>query len=208
MKSKTIIKLLTVATATMCACAASAESTYGYNGAGTGTVSATGRVTVTVAVPKLLLLRVGTSGATVDTLAFTGAFNGIPGGVAAAALANGSNLASGWDGTAPVFTAPTAQTLTAYAWTNSSGGGQLGLSTTVNTAVGGLSAASVAVTATAVAGTLPAHPATTTTNANFGTFTRNVLHSATWAYSVSAATLAAAAGGTYSQTTTYTATSL
>lgn len=190
---------------------ASAESTYGYNSAGTGTVTATARVTVTVAVPKLILLRVGASGSTVDTLAFTGAVNGIPGGINAAAITtagNGNSLASGWDGTAPTFTAPATQSLTAYAWTNSTGGGQLGLATVVNTALGGMSSSSITVAATAGSGALPAHPGTTADNANFGTFTRNTVHTATWAYGVSAATLAAAAAGTYSQTTTYTATSL
>lgn len=192
--------------------AALAESTYGYNSAGTGTVTASARVTVTVAVPKLILLRVGADNTTVDTLAFTAVLNpGIPGGITAAAVTaagNGNGLASGWNGTAPAFGAPTAQSLTAYTWTNSTGGGQLGLSTAVNTALAGITPADITVTPTAVAGTMPTHPANTTTNANFGTFARNTVHSATWAYSVSSATLAAAAAGAYSQTITYTATTL
>lgn len=192
--------------------AALAESTYGYNSTATAQVSATARVNVTVAVPRLILLRVGADSTTIDTLAFTAVLNpGIPGGITAAAVAtagNGSSLASAWNGTAPAFGAPAAQSLTAYTWTNSSGGGQLGLSTNVNTPLGGITPADISVTATAVAGTLPTHPATTTSNANFGTFARNAVHSATWAYSVTSATLAAAAAGTYSQTITYTATTL
>lgn len=192
--------------------AALAESTYGYNSAGTGTVTATARVNVTVSVPKLILLRVGADNTTVDTLAFTAVLNpGIPGGITAAAITtagNGSNLPSGWSGAAPVFGAPTAQSLTAYTWTNSSGGGQLGLSTVVNTTLGGITPTDITVTATAGVGTMPTHPANTATNANIGVFTRNTVHSATWAYGIAAATLAGAAAGTYSQTITYTATSL
>lgn len=190
---------------------AQAESTYGYNATGAGPVVATARVTVNVTVPRMILLRVGTSGATVDALNFAASL-GIPGGLTAAAVTlagTGDSLASGWDGaTAPTFTAPTAQSLVASAWTNSTGGGQLGLATVVNTALAGLSPASITVTPTAGAGALPAHPANTATNANFGTFARNVVHSASWAYSVSAVALGAADPGSYSQETTYTATSL
>ena len=48
-----------------------AEATYGYNDAGTGTVTATARVNLSVLVPKLILLRVGSTNATIDTLTWT-----------------------------------------------------------------------------------------------------------------------------------------
>ena len=189
---------------------AMAESTYGYNSTGAGTVIATARVNVILNVPRLILLRVGADNTAVDTLTFNGAFSAIPGGITGAALTaagTGNSLPSPWNGTAPAFGAPATQALTAFAWTNSSGGGQLALATAVNTALAGFSAASITVVPTAGVGTMPVHPGTTT-NATIGTFTRNTVHSASWAYGVSAATLAAAAAGTYSQTTTYTATSL
>ena len=190
---------------------AMAESTYGYNAAGAGPVIATARVNIVVNVPRLILLRVGADSTTVDTLTFNAGFAGIPGGITASALTTagtGNSLASPWSGAAPTFAAPATQALTAFAWTNSPNGGQLGLASVVTTALGSISPASITVAATAGAGTLPTHPATTADNANIGTFTRNTVHSASWAYGISAATLAAAAAGTYAQTTTYTATSL
>ena len=122
--------------------------------------------------------------------------------------ANVNNQAANWDGNAPTFAAPTGQTLRAYVWTNSNGGGSLALASTVNTALGGLSPADITVTPVSVSGTLPVHPGNTAT-ASFPTnFTRNTLHSADWTYGVSGTTLAGAAAGSYSQTTLYTATAL
>lgn len=209
-----LLKLLAIAAAAGFALAsgsAMAEATYGYNSTGAGTVIATARVNVIVNVPRLILLRVGADSTAVDTLTFNAAFSGIPGGITAAALTTagtGNSLASPWSGAAPTFSAPATQALTASAWTNSSGGGQLGLASTVTTALAGISPTDITVVPTAGAGALPAHPGTTASNANIGTFTRNTVHSASWAYGISAASLAAAAAGTYAQTTTYTATSL
>lgn len=186
-----------------------AESTYGYSAAGTGTVIATAKVTVTVTVPKLILLRVGLDNTGLDTLAFTAALNpGIPGGIAAAALVDGDSRPSAWNGSAPAFGTPTTQNLVAYVWTNSSGGGQLKLDTVVNTAVAGITPASITVSTTTPTNAGITHPATTATGNFAATFPRNTASTATWGYSISPASLAAAAAGAYSQTTTYTATSL
>ena len=184
-----------------------AESTYGYDSAGATNVSATARVKVKVTVPKLLLLRVGSSDTTVDELAFSAALTSgvIPGG---AAPGNGNSQASGWDGSAPTFATPASQSLTAYLWTNSSGGASLALSSTVNTALGSLAPSDITVSSTAGAGTLPAHPVNTS-NASFAANApRNTLNTATWSYSISGSALTAAPAGTYEQTTTYTATTL
>lgn len=187
--------------------AALAESTYGYNAAGTTDVLATAKVKIVVAVPKLLILRVGQSGIGFDTLTFNATLaTGIPGGIAAASLVEGDSQASGWSGAAPTFATPTAQNLTAYAWTNSSGGGQLKLTTVEDVAMAGITASSITVSG-GTGGM--AHPATTA-SANFAAaFPRNTANTATWAYSVDPAALAAAVpGASYEQTTTYTATSL
>lgn len=143
-----------------------AESTYGYNTAGAAGATATARVNINVTVPTLILLRVGSDAGTVDdvTLAVQPS-PGIPGG-AASPLSAGNNLATGWDGTAPIMAATaTPATLTAFAWTNSAGGGNVtGAVTTAFPAASGLTAADIVVTS-AGAGTL-AHP-----GANTGTFT-------------------------------------
>lgn len=188
---------------------AQAESTYGYNASGAAGATARARVNLEIRVPMLILLRVGTSGAAIDSVTITAAPNGIPGGIAAAALANGSNLATGWNGTAPVMTSTSSPAnVTAYAWTNSRNGGSVTGAITTAFTTGGLTGASIAVaSASPVNGGL-AHPGT-----NLGTFTpqafpANSLRSSTWAYSLTTAALASVTAGTHSATVTYTATSL
>lgn len=182
-----------------------AESQYGYSTAGTGTVTATARVTIVVNVPKLILLRVGGDEKTLDTLTFAPTV-AIP--AAPTTPADGNNVFVPWNGKAPIFTAPTAQKLTAYAWTNSSGGGQLGLATVVTAGSTSMTAADILVSSSVVTGGLPTHPSNTVDNANIGAFKRNVEHSSTWAYTVDGTALTASTPGAYKQTTTYTATSL
>ena len=143
--------------------AALAESQYGYSAAGTGTATATAKVTINVNVPKLILLRVGGDNTTLSTHTFAPTVS-IPG--APTTPADGNTVFAPWNGAAPIFTAPVAQNLTAYAWTNSSGGGQLGLASTVTAGTTSLTAANILVTPTVVTGALPAHPASTTTNTN------------------------------------------
>lgn len=181
-----------------------AESTYGYSAAGATGVTARASVNINVTVPTLLLLRVGGDAAAISDLTLaiqpTG---GIPGG-SASPLTGGSNQASGWDGTAPVLSAAPAS-LTAYAWTNSTGGGNVnGLVTTPFDATSGLTAADILVANT---GTL-VHPGANTGAFAATTFARNTLVSSTWAYSLSPAGLANAAAGAHTQVVTYTASAL
>ncbi len=185
-----------------------AESTYGYNAAGAAGATATARVNINVTVPTLILLRVGSNAGTVDTVTLAvQPTPGIPGGVASP-LAAGNSQASGWDGTAPIMAATaTPATLTAFAWTNSAGGGNVtGAVTTAFPAASGLTAADILVT-NGGTGTL-AHPGANTGTFTPTTFARNTVVSSTWAYSLSAAGLANAAAGAHTQVVTYTATAL
>ncbi len=185
-----------------------AESTYGYNAAGAAGATATARVNINVTVPTLILLRVGSNADTVDTVTLAvQPTPGIPGGVASP-LTAGNSQASGWDGTAPIMAATaTPATLTAFAWTNSAGGGNVtGAVTTAFPAASGLTAADILVT-NGGTGTL-AHPGANTGTFTPTTFARNTVVSSTWAYSLSAAGLANAAAGSHTQVVTYTATAL
>lgn len=192
---------------------AQAESTYGYNAAGAAGATANAKVNFEVKVPMLILLRVGTSGTTVDTVTLTVAPSpGIPGlgGVAAASLVDGSNQPTAWDGTAPVMAATASPaSVTAYAWTNSSGGGSLnGAITTAFAGASGLTGASIAVTSAAPVNGGLAHPGTNLGAFTAQTFTPNSLRSSTWAYSLTPAAVAAVTAGSHTATVTYTATSL
>jgi hypothetical protein len=193
---------------------AMAESTYGYNSAGTGVVTATARLNVSVAVPKLILLRVGSDAAVVDTVALTAALSpGIPGGLAAAAVtAAGSvnNAATGWDKTAPVFTAAAGTPVLAASWTNSSGGASVDCAvTTAFTAASGLLSTHITVATSApLGGGALAHPGANTACGTPTTFAKNTVVGSTWTYAITAAGLAAASAGTNTETLTYTATSL
>lgn len=194
--------------------AAMGESQYGYSPSGGTDVTASAKVEVKVTVPTLILLRVGTAGTTQDLLEFEPApgVNSAPTATALGGLtADVSDQAADWGGTAPTFTAPTGQPLTAYVWTNSNGGGELGFASTITTAMSGtgaLAPSHITVAVSAATAGMPAHPATTSTNPNFGSFARNAVHSATWTYSVDATALEAAPAGVYEQETVYTATSL
>ena len=189
---------------------AQAESQYGYSPSGTPGVTATAKIKIEVKVPLLILLRVGAATG-VDTLTFSPVpvVNGAPTAATLGALTGDiSDQIANWDGALPTFAAPATQAVNAYAWTNSPSDGQLGLSSAVDTALGTIAPSDITVVPTAGVGALPTHPGTTANNANIGTFAKNTLHSASWAYGVAPAALAAAPAGTYSQTTTYTATSL
>lgn len=188
---------------------ARAESQYGYDPAGTGARTASAKLNINITIPKLILLRVGSSGATVDTAGLTAALNtGIPGG-ANNPLTDGNNNASGWDATAPIWTTATSSAVQAWAWTNASGGGKVdGAVTTALGAGIGLSATDIAVASTVVSGGGLAHPGTDTgTNASTN-FARNSIVSSNWVFSVPATALAGAAAGSYTQQMTYTASTL
>ena len=87
---------------------AMAESQYG---SGTGTITAQAKVNLSVTVPKLILLRVGSTNTTVDTVTWTSTLS-IP-GVPTTPLASVNNTNVDWNGAAPtVATASAAATLT------------------------------------------------------------------------------------------------
>lgn len=175
-----------------------AESTYGYAAAGAGTVTATARVNLSVTVPKLILLRIGSANAVVDTAAWTvgASIPGVP-----TVPVNGNNTAVNWNGVAPTLTASASPAaLNVFAWTNATTG-------TINCALGAWSQAGGPTNANftvTVTGTL-AHP-----GANLGAcastgFTSNTLLSGTWQY-VLGGTPGSWAAGVYTNVVTYTAT--
>ena len=182
-----------------------AESQYGYASSGTGTVTATARVNLSVTVPKLILLRVGSAGATQDTLSWTAPLTV---STAPASPVDGSNQAATWDGSAPgVGTVTNPGAVSVWAWTNSSGGGNLNYTATafVGTGAPTLGDISVAV------GTGLGHPGGAGPLAATGTpvgFSRNTVHTGSWTYSLSGTNAASWAAGVYTSTVTYTATSI
>lgn len=180
-----------------------AESTYGYNAAGTGVVTANARLNLVINVPKLILLRVGSSGATVDTLTWN---SGITWVTAPATLTDGNNQATNWDGTAPgTGTTANPAAISAFAWTNSLGGGSLAYAATPFTA-GGPTLGDITVTsAPGLAHPAPSPLAATSTGAT--AFARNTLATGIWSFALGG-TPAAWTAGQYTSTVTYTATSL
>lgn len=188
----------------LCSGAALAESTYGYNSAGTGTVLATARVNLSVAVPKLILLKVGTAGAVVDTLSWTATFSIPAAAVVPAVTAN--SVAVVWDGTAPTVPALTnPAALAVSAWTNAATTSTVGCSVGAWSAAGGPTNANFTVTNGA--GTL-LHP-----GANLGacggttTFPKNVVSTNTWTFAL-AGTPTTWSAGAYTNVVTYTATGI
>ena len=180
-----------------------AESTYGYNAAGTGVVTANARLNLVINVPKLILLRVGSSGATVDTLTWN---SGITWVTAPATLTDGNNQATNWDGTAPgTGTTANPAAISAFAWTNSSGGGSLAYAATAFGA-GGPALGDITVTSAAgLAHPAPSPLATTSTGAT--AFARNTLATGSWRFALGG-TPDTWTAGQYTSQITYTATSL
>ena len=181
-----------------------AESTYGYSAAGTGAVSANASVNLRVAVPKLILLRVGSQTA-VDEITWT---NTPSWSTSPTTLADGNNQAANWDGVAPSLSiTSTTNALAVYAWHNGGAGATLTFTGT-DFAAGGPTLTDITVADTVLGtGTAIAHP-----GANLGTaiaqnLTTNTLYSRTWTYTLGG-TPASWAAGTYSGSVTYTATTL
>lgn len=198
-----ITALAAIAAAGLFAGNASAESQYGSGAAGS-TITAQARVNLSVVVPKLILLRVGASGGTIDTVSWTSAFS-----VSTAPttpLASTNNTAATWDGTAPTATSsPTSNIVPVYAWTNSSGGGNLSYTATAFGA-GGPTLGNVTVSA----GAGLAHPTPTAlAAASTGsiTFPTATVATGTWTYALGG-TPATWQAGTYTSVVTYTATSI
>ena len=180
-----------------------AESTYGYNAAGTGVVTANARLNLVINVPKLILLRVGSSGATVDTLTWN---SGITWVTAPATLTDGDNQATNWDGTAPgTGTTANPAAISAFAWTNSSGGGSLAYAATAFGAGGPALGDITVASAPGLAHPAPSPLAATSTGAT--AFARNTLATGSWSFALGG-TPAAWTAGQYTSTVTYTATSL
>lgn len=184
-----------------------AESQYGHSATGAGQVSASADLNVVVNVPKLILLRVGTSGGTADTATLDGAFAGIPGGVAGP-LAAGTN-SSGWDDTVPVLNDASSSAVSVRAWTNSSGGGALAASVVTAFAEAGLGAkVTVAASAPAAGGALPHPTASLASAATTTPFVKNAVVGSDWTFNITGTDLATLPAGTHTQLMRYTATSL
>ncbi|MGJ7529100.1 hypothetical protein [Variovorax sp. GB1P17] len=175
-----------------------AESQYG-SGSGTGAITAQARVNLSVTVPKLILLRVGSTNATQDTVAWTSALS-IPGATPTTPLPSVNNTNVDWSGTAPtVTTSTTGGTLTVYAWTNAGAG-------TINCALGTWSANGGPANgdfSVGTTGNLP-HP-----GANLGacastSFASNQVVTGNWTYTLGG-TAASWVAGVYTNTITYTA---
>jgi hypothetical protein len=183
---------------------AMADSQYGYTAVVGAQVTATARVNLSIVVPKLILLRVGSTTAGGDTLLWTAGFDIPPAPTAA------SNQNYAWSGAAPVPTAITNPgALLASAWTNSSGGGDLSYTATAFGAggptLGNITVSSVTGTGAALNHPLPAALAAASTT---GTpVNPHALSNSNWTYAL-AGTPATWVAGTYSSTVTYTATSL
>ena len=182
-----------------------AESTYGYNAAGTVAVAANARLNLVINVPKLILLRVGSSGATVDTLTWN---SGITWVTAPATLTDGNNQATNWDGTAPgTGTTANPAAISAFAWTNSLGGGSLVYAATTF-AAGGPTLGDITVTSASGFGLVhPAPSPLAALSTGATAFARNTLATGSWSFALGG-TPAAWTPGQYTSTVTYTATSL
>jgi hypothetical protein len=207
MKNWKLSAVMAAATLAVAGGSAVAESQYGYDAAGTATVTAKGDLNIKVNVPKLVLLKIGTSSGTVDDATISGTFGTVPGG--GATLADGSNVATDWDGTAPSFAAAgSSSPVQVRAWTNAIGGGSL--AGTVQTAfpITGMDAmVTVANSAPAAGGSL-VHPGANLATSTPTTFTRNTLVGSLWTFRISAANLLTLPAGSYSQLMRYTATTL
>ena len=177
-----------------------AESTYGYNAAGTG-VAANARLNLVINVPKLILLRVGSSGATVDTLTWN---SGLTWATAPGTLTNGNNQPTDWDGAAPTAaTNPAA--VSAFAWTNGSSGGSLTYDANAF-GVGGPTLSDITVTsASGLVHPAPSPLAAASTGATV--FAKNILATGSWSFALGGTPVTWTAGQ-YTSQITYTATSL
>jgi hypothetical protein len=177
-----------------------AESTYGYNANGTGTVTATAKVTLRVTVSKLILLKVGSAGATASPLSWNVVQN-----ISAASTqptTTADNVAAPWDGNTPsnsTVTNPAA--LAVSAWTNAT------TTSTVNCAIGtwtgpagGPSNVNFSVASTGTLG----HPGTNLNACTATALAKNTVATGTWAYTLGG-TPNNWPAGVYTNTITYTA---
>ncbi len=180
-----------------------AESQYGFSSTGTGTVTATAKVNLSVVIPKLILLKVGSSNAVQDTVTWNAALT-IPPTPGTTPTATANNVQVPWDGTAPtVAVTPTGNVLAVAAWTNAG-------TANINCAVGAWSPATggppnANFTVTAAGATPVPHPGGNLGACASTTLTPNTLLSGTWTYNLTGAATGFSAG-TYTGSVTYTAT--
>jgi hypothetical protein len=181
-----------------------AESQYGYNSAGTGQVTAQATVKLSVTVPKLILLKVGSSDtgtgtAVQDTLSWTATIS-IPG--VPTTPTTGNNTGVNWSGAVPTVTAGTNPgAVSVSAWTNGTGATINCAAPTWTPATGGPANTDFGVTAT---GTLP-HPGATLGACTSTAIPSNSLATGTWAYALTG-TPANWTAGSYTASVLYTAT--
>jgi hypothetical protein len=185
-----------------------AESTYGYST--TGATNATARVNLSVTVPRIILLRVGTAGTTLDTASWAiGATIPLtPSGTTAAATTPAGGTAAAWNDTAPTFAAtPTGNTVTVAAYTNT-GSSTLGCSATAVAPATGpaLTAFTVSTTGTLTHPGTGATPALSTCASTPTTIASGAVRTASWTYNLDATGAATWAPGSYASVVTYTAT--
>lgn len=195
---------LGAALAVACTGQALAESQYGYSATGTGNVTATAKVNLKVVIPKLILLKVGTTNNTQDTVSWTASL-AIPGSTPATTpTASINNTQVPWDGSTPtVTTTATGNVLNVAAWTNA-GTADINCAMDAWVPTGGPSSASFAVTSQ---GTTPLpHPGGNLGACTATTIASNTLLSGTWTYELSGAGTNWKAG-TYNSAVTYTAAS-
>ncbi|MGD9889094.1 MAG: hypothetical protein AB7S56_07505 [Halothiobacillaceae bacterium] len=189
---------------------AHAESSYGYSAAGTASVSAQARLEINVNVPLLVLLRVGSSGSTIDTLLIRSSLT-IPGSTGA--LTDGDNQVRSWNGNPPgvSLNAAAQRRVRAYAWTNASGGGRLSRVSAFEASPNppaGLTLNMVRANTGSLGGCVLRHPGTNLAATTTQTFARNSLCSANWTFSITAANLRTLGAGETLIKSTYTATTL
>lgn len=197
------LNALALGTALALACSghALAESQYGYSSTGTGSVTATAKVNLSVVIPKLILLKVGSSAGTQDTVSWAASLS-IP-ATPTIPTTTANNTVVPWDGTAPtVTTTPTGNVLNVAAWTNA-GSATINCSMGTWSATGGPANTSFTVTS---GGTTPLpHPGANLGSCASTTISTNTLMSGTWTYALTG-TASSWSAGTYTNSVTYTAT--
>lgn len=197
------LNALALGTALALACSghALAESQYGYSSTGTGSVTATAKVNLSVVIPKLILLKVGSSAGTQDTVSWAASLS-IP-ATPTIPTTTANNTVVPWGGTAPtVTTTPTGNVLNVAAWTNA-GSATINCSMGTWSATGGPANTSFTVTS---GGTTPLpHPGANLGSCASTTISTNTLMSGTWTYALTG-TASSWTAGTYTNAVTYTAT--
>ena len=202
-----VLSLAVTAALALSSAVVMADSSSGYdNTVPINNVTAQTEVDIDVLVPKVILLRVGLAGtgdSNEDKVTLTGSVAG---------MTAGNNKPFTWSGAAaPTFTVAGGGGLLggaktqAWAWTNSSGGGNV----TCNTIGAGAGiAGDITVASVTVGGGGIAHPGATTACGGTSAFAKHVVASSTWQYGMTGAAMSALDAGTYHLDVYYTATSL